>query len=189
MIVMPGGGTPVGLTGTSHVSGASASFTHAPMSSWTQRLDSPIGQQFLKAISDKTGLSVSDITAQLKGGTTLHDILQSHGVTFAQIRQAVRGQGGVAAAGRHAHHQQGADAVAASQFLQALAGKLNLEPAQLRDQLQSGVGLEQIATNQGVSQDALVTDIHDALQSVGLYQSSGAQAPTDVPPTLVSGVV
>ena len=65
MNVMPAGSSPVGGN-PSYVSGATASFTHLPMESWTQRLDSPIGQRFLQAISDLLGQPLSSAPPPLQ---------------------------------------------------------------------------------------------------------------------------
>jgi hypothetical protein len=183
---------PIGITPSqgpaSYVSGASASFTHSPIELWSQSLSSPIGQQFMQAISRTTGLSTSDVTAQLQGGRSLHDILSSKGVTFSQVRQAVRAAGGnTAIAGRHHHHQgAGIDSASSSQFLDVLAGKLGLSATNLTQDLQSGQGLAQIASAQGLSSDQLVSAIQDTLQSMAAYNSSASIAPTNVPPAQIN---
>ena len=172
--------------------GASASFTHLPMENWTQRLDSPIGQRFLQAISDKTGLSQSDLTSQLKSGTTLQAILQSKGVTFQQVRQAALGQPGQVQFSGHHHgnaHVASSGSVD-SAILGAVADSLGMQPAELKQQIESGATLAQLSEDKGVSEQDLGATVEGAIQSLLGYSANGTPPPaTQVPATQVNQTV
>ncbi len=173
--------------------GASTSFTHMPMDSWTQRLDSPIGQRFLQAISDTTGISQSDLPSQLTSGTTLQGILQSKGVSFQEVRQAVAGQTRQVQFHGH-HHRQGGQAGGTgsvdSAVLGAIAGKLGMQPAGLNQQLNDGKTLAQLASDKGVSEEDLGKAVEDAVQSMLGYSVTGTPpTTTQVPATQVNQTV
>ena len=192
MQILPGISSQIPAFGGVQTTGASASFTHMPMENWTQRLDSPTGQRFLQAISDKTGISQDDLKKQLESGTTLQDILKSKNLTFADIRQAVQGQSGqVQFSGHHhhGHHGGGASSVD-SAVLGAIADKLGMQPADLKQQLDSGTSLGQLASDKGVSTSDLGVAIAQALQSLLGYSSNGSQTPaTQVPAAHVNEIV
>ena len=192
MQILPPISSPNSAFGGMQTTGASASFTHTPMENWTQRLDSPIGQRFLQAISDKTGISQADLKSQLESGTTLQDILKSKNVTFSEIRQAVRGQAGqVQFSGHHHHGNHGGGASGVdSAVLGAIADTLGMQPSDLKQQLDSGTSLAQLASDKGVSTSDLGAAIAQALQSLLGYSSTGSQSPaTQIPAAQVNETV
>ena len=170
------------------------------------------GDAFMQTISSLTGLSQDDLVSQLESGTSLTDILQSKNVTMAQVRQAqqamqaqtqqaVQGSQVQGSGGRHRHHHHGGggggsavDASASNavgdSVLNALAGALNLSPADLTQQLTSGAGLAQLGQQQGVSEDALVTAVQNALENPAAYSATGTQTNSQaIPPQVVNTIV
>ena len=154
MQILPVGSSQISASGGRQTTGASASFTQMPMQNWTQRLDSPTGQRFLQVIAEKTGISQADLKSQLESGTTLQDILKSKNLTFSDIRKAAQAQAGqVQFSARHhahGHHGGGASAVD-SAVLGAIADKLGMQPSDLKQQLDNGASLGQLASDKGVS--------------------------------------
>jgi uncharacterized protein (DUF433 family) len=191
--ILPGISSQLSAFGGMQTTGASASFTQMPMQNWTQRLDSPIGQRFLQAISDKTGISPDNLKSQLESGTTLQDILKSKNLTFSDIRQAVQSQTGqVQFSGHHHHHGShgGGSGAVDSAVLGAIADKLQMQPSDLKQQLDNGTSLGQLASDKGVSTSDLGAAIAQALQSLLGYSSSGAPTPpTQTPSTTVNQTI
>lgn len=173
---------PAGAAGGLQTSAATVSFTHQPMETWTaQRLDSPIGQRFLQAISQVTGISQADVTSQLQSGTPLHDILETKGATFAQVRDAARAQGGQVQFHGRRRPQGGAPDAALTAALNGLAGSLGISTSNLEQQLGSGMSLDAIAASRGVSQDTLQASMEQAIQSLLGYAPTGSQAGATLP--------
>jgi uncharacterized protein (DUF433 family) len=156
------------------MTGASMSVMSSPWGSGPQTLDSSIGQRFLQAISDKTGISTADITSQLQSGGSVQDILQSKGLTMADIRQAVRSQAGqVHSHGHHHHRSEGSGSSSEqSAVLDALASGLGMSSSDLTQQLSSGTSLDKLAADKGVAMQDLAQSVLQALESSS-YSSNG----------------
>ena len=168
------------------------------------------GEAFMQTVSSLTGISQDDLVSQLEGGTSLADILKSKNVTMSQVQQAMQAQvpqgadGQLAVRGlarHHHHHGAGGGAERAGgagappnavgdSVLNALAGALNMTPAQLTQQLTSGVGLAQLGQQQGVSEDALVTAVQNALENPAAYSASGSQGTSQaIPPQVINTTI
>jgi hypothetical protein len=166
------------------------------------------GEAFMQTVSSLTGISQDDLVSQLEGGTSLADILQSKNVTMSQVQQAMQAQasqavqgpqGAVHGSGHHHHHHSSGEGVAADpassnavgdSVLNALAGALNMAPADLTQQLTNGVGLAQLGQQQGVSEDALVTAVQNTLENPAAYSASGSQASSQtIPPQVINTTV
>lgn len=167
---------PLSGPGGTQTSAATTSFTHMPMESWTtQRLDSPTGQRFVQAIAQATGLSATDVTQQIQNGTTVQQLLQANGATFADVRHALRSQAGQVHFGTQ---HGGVSQATAEATLGAIAKTLGISVSNLEQQLSSGVSLSSLASSHGVSEDQLLGSIQDALQSFLGYAANGAQSGT-----------
>lgn len=190
MQIMPTGTTP----------SSTATYPFAVLST-PQPSTNSTGDLFMQTISKLTGISQDDLVSQLESGTSLGDILQSKNVTMSQVQQAmqaVQSQQNTQTAqisGRHHHHHHhgggapvsnAGDAATANAVLSALAGALNMTPADLAGQLNSGTGLAELAQQQGVSDDTLVTAVQNALENPSAYSASGTQSASQpVPPQVV----
>jgi uncharacterized protein YidB (DUF937 family) len=177
MQIFPAGISQTAPGESTHMTGATASVAAMPWGApgQAQSLDSDIGQRFLQAVSDKTGISKADLTAQLQGGATLKDILKSKNVSFGEIRAAVRGQSGkVQSSGHHHRHHTGGPDASADAVLQSLAAVLGMDQKDLVQQLQSGKALDQLASDKGLTQDDLLKAVQQALQNLGSYTQDSA---------------
>ena len=146
--------------------------------------DSPRGQQILKALSDKLGMSGDDLKSQLQSGKSLRDIANDKGVSmhdlFQSVRQALGGSDGAQGAhGHHHHHGGGGASNVDSEVMQAVAQKLGVSTDDLASELKSGKGLMDIAKEKGVSEDDLVQTLQQAFQQVAPYGQGGNAGSAD----------
>lgn len=172
----------IGSIGPSaQITGATTSFSAMPSGLDNRSFNSPIGQRWLAAISQATGLSQGDIQGQLQNGGDVKDILQSKNVTMSDVRQALRSQAGKV---QHSGHHRGHGAAAAgtqdaeAAFAGAVAATLGMSVSDLQQQLSSGVGLDQLAARQGVSQQTLDQTIRQTFQQLTGYTAQGAPGTT-----------
>lgn len=160
------------IGGSARTTGATTSFSAMPSGVDSRSFSSPLGQRWLAAISQATGLSPADVQGQLSAGGDVKDILQSKGVTLAEVKQTLRAQAGkIQHSGRHGHGGATQDAEAA--FTSAVASTLGMNVPDLQQQLANGVGLDQLAAQQGISQDALNQSLRQTFQELTGYTSQG----------------
>ena len=167
---------PAGAIGASiQTSGATTSFSAMPSGLDSRSFASPIGQRWLAAISQATGLSTTDIQSQLANGGDVKQILQSKGVSLGEVRQALRDQAGKVQ--HHGHHGHGAAAGgtqdAESTFAAAVASTLGMTVSDLQQQLGNGTSLDQLAAQQGISQETLDQTIRQTFQQLTGYTAQG----------------
>lgn len=124
------------------------------------------GQRLLKAAAETTGIPATELKTRLLAGTSLHDILQSKGATFADVQQTLHGMTGRAV--------QPARAPATdSKIIETVSTTLRMGKDRLAERLKAGESLSAIAAQQSVSPESLNDALRNAVEATG-YAANGA---------------
>lgn len=165
-----------------------------------------------QALSSTLGLSASQIQQQVANGSSLAQIASNQGVSQGTLLSAVENALSKAGPGQSMSssrisdlankivNQQGmpsgppvgtsatgaqGQSSGASPLIQALSSTLGLSASQIQQQLASGSSLAQIASNQGVSQNTLLSTVEDIL-SQGPAQGLSSSQLADMANTIVN---
>jgi predicted DNA-binding protein (UPF0251 family) len=132
--------------------------------------------QFLGFLATRLGISSDQLNTDVKGAANdmVDQMLKDGTITSQQadqLRQEIQNGnfpgllGGFGRFGGFGMMGKGEFGASLQGVVQAVAGKLNLAPQQILDQLKSGKSLADVASAQGVSRDDLKNDITTAVNT------------------------
>jgi lambda repressor-like predicted transcriptional regulator len=156
-------------------------------------------QNVLDSASKALGMDESDVQSALQGGTSLAALATQKGVSqdslLTAIKDGLTQAGGVQAAtgtsldtaaqqianrvpgqggGHHHHHHGGGGGGKMKGVLDDVASALDTDPSTVQSSLANGTSLSALATQQGVSQDTLLTAIKAGLTQNGSDTGDGS---------------